>query len=597
MTISTTAKPHDEYTQRIARLASVLAQGDRRHLLISNLRLGMFGLACVLAWAALVPAWLAVSWLLVPAVGFVGLLVVHARVLNANERALRARRYYERGLSRLDGTWPGTGADGSRFVDDHPYARDLDLFGRGSLFQLLNTARTDAGETTLADWLRQPADPDEIGTRHAAIVDLRARVDFREALAVLADEARVSKTTGLASWANASPVGLGAREAVLFATGAIVNTVLIVGLFADRVPGVVVAGGLAVAGGVALYYRALVWRVIRGVDAAANDLALFEQLLRRLEAERFEAQRLMTLRTALDGRAKPSDLLARLRRLIAARDALRNEFVRPFGLLLLVRSQAAVAIDRWHQQHRESLAAWIAAVGELEALASLATYSYEHPSDPLPTVIATGPLFEGHAIAHPLLPESTAVRNDVVLGGGAARVLIVSGSNMSGKSTMLRSVGANAVLALAGGPVRAERLVLSPLAIGASIRVEDSLQEGHSRFYSEILRIRDIVSLTHGTRPVLFLLDEILHGTNSHDRRIGADAIVRTLIAAGAIGLVTTHDLALTTLADGRDEWARNVHFEDRLVDGRLEFDYRMREGVVERSNALELMRAVGIQV
>ena len=206
-------------------------------------------------------------------------------------------------------------------------------------------------------------------------------------------------------------------------------------------------------------------------------------------------------------------------------------------------------------------------------------------------------MFEATALAHPLIAEGSAVANSVSLGGSAPSVLVISGSNMSGKSTLLRAVGANTVLALAGGPVRAERLSLSPLAIGATIRVEDSLQEGHSRFYAEILRIRDIVALTAGKTPVLFLLDEILHGTNSHDRRIGADAVVRALVDAGAIGLVTTHDLALTALAVSLEPRAKNVHFEDRIEQGRMVFDYTMRDGVVERSNALELMRAVGLKV
>jgi DNA mismatch repair ATPase MutS len=190
------------------------------------------------------------------------------------------------------------------------------------------------------------------------------------------------------------------------------------------------------------------------------------------------------------------------------------------------------------------------------------------------------------------------VANDVHLGGDRGpRVLVVSGSNMSGKSTLLRAVGVNAILALAGAPVRAARLAMSSLAVGATIRIGDSLQEGHSRFYTEILRIRDIVTAARGARPVLFLLDEILHGTNSHDRRIGADAIVRSLVEAGAIGLITTHDLALTELTATLDGRAANVHFEDRIEDDKMVFDYRMRPGVVERSNAVALMRAVGLDV
>jgi DNA mismatch repair ATPase MutS len=168
---------------------------------------------------------------------------------------------------------------------------------------------------------------------------------------------------------------------------------------------------------------------------------------------------------------------------------------------------------------------------------------------------------------------------------------------MSGKSTLLRSLGSNVMLALAGAPVRARRLTLSPLALGPSLRIRDSLEDGASRFYAEITCLRGIVDLTDGPIPVLFLLDEILAGTNSHDRGIGAAAVVRGLVERGAIGLVTTHDLALTKIADALAPRARNVHFQDQLVEGEMHFDYRIRDGVVTRSNALELMRAVGLEV
>jgi len=196
-----------------------------------------------------------------------------------------------------------------------------------------------------------------------------------------------------------------------------------------------------------------------------------------------------------------------------------------------------------------------------------------------------------------LIAPSVAVRNDLRLGGDGPRVIIVSGSNMSGKSTLLRSVGVNVVLALAGAPVTAGRLRLSALALGATLHVEDSLQAGHSRFYAEILRIRTIVDVARGPAPMLFLLDEILHGTNSFDRRLGAEGIVRALVDLDAIGLVTTHDLALTELPSIAGSAIVNMHFEDRLEDGRMVFDYRMRPGVVEHSNALALMRAIGLDV
>jgi DNA mismatch repair ATPase MutS len=195
-----------------------------------------------------------------------------------------------------------------------------------------------------------------------------------------------------------------------------------------------------------------------------------------------------------------------------------------------------------------------------------------------------------------LIPPERGVRNDVRLGG-ALRVLVVSGSNMSGKSTLLRTLGINVVLAQAGAPVRARRLRLTPLAVGASIKLSDSLQGGVSRFYAEILRIRQILDATAGTLPVLFLIDEFLAGTNSHDRRIGAEALVRGLVNRGAVGLVTTHDLALADIAGSLGERAANVHFEDHIEDGKIRFDYVMRPGVVRKSNALELMRSVGLEI
>jgi DNA mismatch repair ATPase MutS len=234
-------------------------------------------------------------------------------------------------------------------------------------------------------------------------------------------------------------------------------------------------------------------------------------------------------------------------------------------------------------------------VGEIEALCSLASHAFEHPNDPFPEFSSESRCLEAEGAAHPLLDEKRAVRNDVSLSDGL-RLLVVSGSNMSGKSTLLRTVGVNVVLAQAGAPVRARRLLLSPLAIGASIRITDSLQDGISHFYAEILRIRQIVELTAGPLPVLFLIDEFLHGTNSHDRRVGAEALATSLLNRGAMGLITTHDLALAHIVETSGT-AANVHFEDQLVDGRIHFDYVMQPGVVRKSNALELMRSVGLEI
>jgi DNA mismatch repair ATPase MutS len=270
--------------------------------------------------------------------------------------------------------------------------------------------------------------------------------------------------------------------------------------------------------------------------------------------------------------------------------------VRVAEIFILWTPHLALRVEAWRRASGGAVRRWLTATGEMEALCSLAGYAFEHPADSFPEFAADGPHFEAQGIAHPLLAESQAVRNVVSLGG-TLRLLVVSGSNMSGKSTLLRTVGVNAVLAQAGAPVRAARLRLSPLAVGASIRLNDSLQGGVSRFYAEILRLRQILDLTAGSQPVLFLIDEFLHGTNSHDRRIGAEAVVRSLLDRGAAGFITTHDLALADIADVLGSRAANVHFEDRVENGSIHFDYIMRPGVVRKSNAIELMRSVGLEI
>jgi DNA mismatch repair ATPase MutS len=326
-------------------------------------------------------------------------------------------------------------------------------------------------------------------------------------------------------------------------------------------------------------------------------LALLADLLGLLERERFDAPGLSGLQAALESAgAPPSGRILRLQRLVNLLDAHRNQVFALVSFVLLWRTNFALAIETWRAQSGPAIPRWLAAIGELEALLALASHAYEHPDDAFPELVEGPPRVDAAGLGHPLLPEETCVRNDVRLDDGQ-RVLIVSGSNMSGKSTLLRAVGVNVVLALAGAPVRARRLVLTPLAVGAAIRIVDSLQDGTSRFYAEVKRLSQIVAIGRGALPLLFLLDEILSGTNSHDRAIGAEAIVRTLAASGALGLVTTHDLALARIADALGVPAANVHFEDHLEHGRMCFDYTMRTGVVTKSNALALMRAVGLEV
>jgi hypothetical protein len=590
------AEPRIEYVRRREERRAESARQMERFRLVGSLRLASLVALLVVAWLTL--NGLAVWWLLPPASVFLALAVVQQRNTQVRRRLERAAALYEEGLARLNDCWAGKGATGARFLDDsHPYAEDLDLFGHGSLFELLSRARTSVGEETLANWLLAPAALDVVRARQEAVVELRPLLDLREDLALLGEGVCSGEDAqALAAWAAAPPWHISRSmrmTAMVLALLALVALILWVAGFGMTPFLVAFILGRAFA----FRLRAQVEHVISAVDTPGRDLMLLSEVLSRLERERFSSPRLIELRAALDVEGlAPSRQIANLNRLIDLLDAQRNLIFRPLAIILLWPIQFAIAIERWRQSSGPAVARWLAAVGELEALNSLSSYSYEHAQDPFPELAEGVACFEGEGLGHPLLPELRSVRTDLRLSD-ELRVLIVSGSNMSGKSTLLRTVGTNAVLALAGAPVRARRLRLSLFQVGASIRIQDSLQAGASRFYAEIMRLRQIVELTRGALPVLFLLDEILHGTNSHDRRIGAAGVVRGLIERGARGLVTTHDLALAHIAEELAPLAANVHFEDHLEGGKMSFDYQLRPGVVQRSNALELMRSVGLEV
>jgi DNA mismatch repair ATPase MutS len=298
-----------------------------------------------------------------------------------------------------------------------------------------------------------------------------------------------------------------------------------------------------------------------------------------------------------DGKAASQHVL-RLVRLVDWFESRRNQLFAVIAWALLLPEQLAFAIEAWRARHGAMAERWLAAIGEMEALASLATFAFEHPEYPFPK-LETGedaPKLTASGLGHPLIPAKVRVTNDLGLDAHC-RILVVTGSNMSGKSTLLRSVGVNVVLAQAGAPVCAREMTLTPLQIGASLRAQDSLEQGVSRFFAEIKRLQAILAMAKGTPPVLFLLDEILNGTNSQDRREGADAVVRKLLERGAIGLLTTHDLALSALVDSAGIRGVNIHFQDTLEGDKLLFDYKIRPGVVTRRNALDLMRMVGIEL
>jgi hypothetical protein len=587
------------YRERLSERRRRLGHCTRLDKRVADFRLLVFCVAVVLVFLIHGGAKISPWWVALPAGLLVCLIFWHEPLRRALDRARRAVDFYSKGLARLDGNWTATGVTGSRYLDlDHPYAADLDLFGVGSLFELLCTARTRAGEDALSGWLLAPASPEVIQERHAAIRELRPRLDLREDLELLGVEVQAGiDPAALSAWSRAPRV-FGGKAVLIAATvlGVLGTAAVIAWAFFDTglfpLLVVLVLDGLLmrlVSGRVAL--------VLAAVDRRTHDLVLLSELLRRLEREPFDAPLLRRLAADLRTDGLPASAqIKRLTRLLQLLDCRRNQLFLPLAVLWLWTIQLSLRIDAWRARSGSAIQDWLTSVGDFEALCALACFAAENPADTFPEVVSGPACYEAARLGHPLLPARGCVRNDVVLGSGP-QTLVVSGSNMSGKSTLLRTVGCSTVLALAGAPVRAASLRLTPLAVGATLRIQDSLQAGRSRFYAEITRIRQMVERSRGPLPLLFLFDELFHGTNSHDRCVGAESVLRGLIDRGAIGLITTHDLALAQIAQNLAPRAANVHFEDHLEDGKMIFDYSLRPGVVQHSNALALMRAIGLEV
>jgi len=583
--------PSAEYSRRLQAREQQVARLDVVSARISNVRVVL----AILAFAAI---WLGDYWWLVPAGLFLVAVIYHSRVRRARASADRAAAHYRAGIARIEDRWSGHGNQGTRFDDPHHvYAADLDLFGPGNLFELLSIAHTRMGENALASWLLAPAPVATVLERQRAIAELRERLDLREDLAALGETAGVGvQPEELLRWAESpNQLRVGWVLPVALVLPLLLTATLVIWSNTGVASPLIVV--LALEFGVMRLLRRQLVEVFNSTERAFDSLKLLASLTARLEREPVQTALSKRLLAQLSSEGiRASQAIARLGTVVQFIESRRNIIIAILDLPLLYSVHAALAGERWRRHHGHGVRAWLQAIGDLEALISLSGYSYEHPDDPFPELVDGAASFEAASIGHPLLAGAVCVRNDVAIAGDT-RVLLISGSNMSGKSTLLRTVGINTVLAMAGAPVRAQRLRLSPLQVGANIRINDSLHEGSSRFYAEITRLRHLNELAAHTPPLLFLLDEVLQGTNSRDRFVGAQGVIRALLGRGSIGLVTTHDLALTEIDVAAGGRLRNLHFQDELRDGRMKFDFKLHEGIVTKSNGLELMRSIGLDV
>jgi MutS domain V len=594
------SEPRAEYEKRLKAHEQALAACEARHVWVGNAKLAVIAAGLALGWFVWARHAFDASWLLAPAAAYVALAVIHEMTLRKRRAEESAVALYRRGIARIEDRWAGSGATGEEFREkDHVYADDLDLFGQGGLFELLSTARLPMGERQLADWLKNASRMEEVHRRQELIKELKNKLDLHRDLAVTGEELRARLVPErVLEWSESATLLPETLRYVAAALGvAAAAAAIYYGTTEIYLPFLSVLIAEAV---LRRFLEKRATTALAKLDCNAEGLLLFSKILGLIESESFETKRLKELAAELKAGGKPaSSVVKELARIVYWVDGRDSLLAKILDWLFVYTLQVAFAAEAWKRRNGKQLRRWMAIAGEMEALISLGTYAYEHPKDVFPEIAeakSIGTRFEGEGLGHPLISEAQCVRNSVRLNG-ATRVLLVSGSNMSGKSTLLRTVGINAVLAMAGAPVRAVSLRMTPLAIGTRIRSADSLQEGRSNFFTEILHIKRVFELVGKEKSVLFLFDELLDGTNSNDRRIGAEKLLRTLVEAGAIGMVTTHDLALTEVGAAIGDGLKNVHFEDQVEQGKMKFDYRLREGVVRKSNAIELMRIVGLDV
>lgn len=540
-------------------------------------------------------------WALAP----IPVVVVSARLYrkyrDARYRLWRLTSFCERAVQRVQGNWVGAGVSGEEFAcADHVYAQDLNVVGEGSLFELLCIAKTSIGRQGLAHYLLDAAAPEETLLRQEAVRELKDRTDLRERVATLGDlECAESQWRTFEDWLNSSPfhfarflpvVAGATASALLLALAALV----VIGpvLWTRIEPWLILFVSFhAVIG---IVYRTKVNRRHNLVRPVAAETPVLREGLRMLEEQEFQSVKLRHLLAQVRHASKS---VRELERLLRALNERHSPFFYAPSLLLLAGTQLCIAIEKWRNRHGSVLRIWLQAWAEFEALNALAAYAYENPDNTFPEFSNEPAYMEARGLGHPLLPHNACVLNDVELNQ-ESRFYVLSGSNMSGKSTLLRAIGLNAVLAFAGAPVRAEALRLSTgLAVFASIAVVDSLLNGKSKFQAEVDRLRQTIEFAREDRPVLFLVDEIFSGTNSRDRRVAAEAIVRTLVGRGAIGVLSTHDLALTEIAATDGLHGLNVHMGSRDGIDPMDFDYRLKPGVTQESNALAIARMSGVPV
>jgi hypothetical protein len=536
--------------------------------------------------------------LAIPLFGAVYAIQAFMRFRGRSIELARRSSFYERGIDRKEDNWRGNGNTGVDFQrTGHMYQSDLDILGEGSLFELICTTRSAVGAERLATYLLDPPSFEEAKARQDAVKELRNATELREEIALLGKYQFLNcDGKHLRDWLSLPTINVHRFVPVSLFLFSAMSLMLGTCICARIFPWAQVAYFfillLAAQASISLTMMHRIRPHLHMLRTLANDVAVLRQGVGLIERQDFHSAKLRGLIEQVC-RQDAAVMIRKLERMLIAISKREDQILYGFCLWLAVGTQLVLAVERWRALHQNSFEQWLDAWAEFEALNALACYAYECPDDSFPELLSGGALFEARGLCHPLLSRKCAVGNDVDLNNSTA-FYVISGSNMAGKSTYLRAIGLNAILAFAGAPVCAVDARISVSYVCASISVEDSLLEGKSKFLAEVERLRESIRIAAG-RPVLFLIDEILSGTNSIDRRIAAESVIKALIAEGAVGALSTHDLALTEIGDNPQLRGVNVHMQSDNPEQPLAFDYRVKPGISRQTNGLAMVRMMGI--
>ena len=585
--------------QRLESRHSEYRHWKQRHRWFGNVRLAAAGLCLLGLWwvESTFPSltWWAVGLLVV---AFLASSKVFSRLEDLRRSAGIAMMFYATPVMGEKRKTASSQSDALTLPEEHPYARDVDLAEDGGLIDFLNLGSTQDGLLILSNMLAKPASREEIIERQAAVKELKSQLDLRERLFVEGSKKLpYIRTDLLKAWAEKQPVAAPKwfpASCFALSVAFVVQAALVA--LSPTPAGLLALVGILLAELVLWKFgqRYLSMQVVtsEGIHHDCNEL---RSLVKVLDGQEFHSRNLRELSDDLrrDGR-RASQLLRGFCRLVSLFEARHNQIVGMFGPLVLYQTQAALALERWRVAHAHQLPKWIDAIGAFEAYSSISCFAFEHPLYSFPRVVEDGPVLKAEGLAHPLLGEE-AVANDVDLDRGHP-VLVVSGANMAGKSTLLRTIGTSVALTYAGAPVRALSMTISAMDVVASIRVKDSLQRGESRFAAELNRIRLVLESIRSGHPTLVLIDELFAGTNSYDRYAGAVVLAEFLLGSdSSLAVLSTHDRNVTRWAEEGPERVTNAHFRDVFSDGEMHFDYRLHQGPAMRGNAIELMKQAGM--